>query len=263
MKSLTLAFACIGERLPSLLANLSSIESPPQVKVVILVQKPLRDTQKIADSNSSVHIKILDSIGLSKSRNQAILISETDFIWFLDDDVQLVNKDINKALAIINNVDAEFFRVKIGCIEWPEKTFKKYKKTNKIRKLNLLQISSIEIIADLGFIKKNKITFNEKIGLGTNFNACEENNFLIDAWNLGARFEYINEVLVSHTCIFDERILANNAIFEIRGATASRFGFIGFLLILRWLLRYSFKERKVSYLTSLIKGYLKGYLQYS
>ena len=244
MKSLTLAFACIGERLPSLLANLSSIESPPQVKVVILVQKPLRDTQKIADSNSSVNIKILDSIGLSKSRNQAILISETDFIWFLDDDVQLVNKDINKALAIINNVDAEFFRVKIGCIEWPEKTFKKYKKTNKIRKLNLLQISSIEIIADLGFIKKNKITFNEKIGLGT-------------------RFEYINEVLVSHTCIFDERILANNAIFEIRGATASRFGFIGFLLILRWLLRYSFKERKVSYLTSLIKGYLKGYLQYS
>ena len=263
MKSLTLAFACIGERLPELLKNISSINLTSNIEIVILVQKPQNDTESIISRSTSARIKVLDTVGLSKSRNNAIKISTTDYIWFLDDDVQLNNTDIEAAIDIINAEYSEIYRVKIGCIEWPERTFKNYKKIKKIMKLNLLQVSSIEVIADLNFIKSNALKFNERIGLGTEYKACEENNFLIDAWEAGAKFMPIDKVIVKHTCVFDDRILANDKIFEIRGATASRFGVLGLMLILRWLVRYSIKEKKASYLKSLLRGYFRGYSQYS
>ena len=64
---------------------------------------------------------------MSKSRNAAINNANSDYIWFLDDDVQITNQDINSALAIINENQANFYRIKIGCIEWHDKTFKNYK----------------------------------------------------------------------------------------------------------------------------------------
>ncbi len=260
-KTLTLAFACLGERLPKLLENLDSISSNEHVSITVLVQKPVESSKDIA-KKSAHNIVILDSIGLSKSRNAAITHSFSDFIWFLDDDVQLSNTDIDSVLAIINSNDADFYRVKIGCIEWQDKTFKKYKSIKRPSKLNLLQISSIEIIANLNFIKEKQLRFNEKIGLGTKYQCNEENNFLIDAWEQGAIFKFIDQVLIRHTCIFEGRVLANNEIFEIRGATASRYGLLGYLLIIRWSLRYLVREKKISYISALIKGFFRKYQRY-
>jgi len=260
-KTLTLAFACLGERLPSLLESLTSINSQVRLSIIILVQKPLKDTENIANA-SPENIIILNDIGLSKSRNAAIEHSNSNFIWFLDDDVLLTNNDIEAAFRVINESNADFYRVKIGCIEWLDKTFKKYKPIKKPSKLNLLQISSIEIIANLEFIKDKQLSFNENIGLGTPFQCNEENNFLIDAWEQGAKFQFIDEVLIRHTCIFEHRVLATNEIFEIRGATASRYQAFGILLMLRWCIRYLIKEKKLSFITSLFKGYFKGYKDY-
>lgn len=260
--TLTLAFACIGERLNSLLDNLSNLSVPNNVNIIVLVQKPQADTHELVE-NIAINVIVLDNIGLSKSRNAAINNADSDFIWFLDDDVQITNQDINAALAIINENQADFYRIKIGCIEWQDKTFKKYKNVKSPSKLNLLQISSIEIIANLNFIKNKQIKFNENIGLGTKYQCNEENNFLIDAWEQGAIFKFIDEVLIRHTCIFEGRVLATNEIFEIRGATASRYGFIGYLLLIRWSLRYLIKEKKISYISALIKGFLRKYQRYT
>ena len=260
-KTLTLAFACIGERLPTLLNNLATLAGSEHLNIIIIVQKPLTDTSTIAE-NTPITIKILDTIGLSKSRNAAIKYANSDYIWFLDDDVQLTNNDITAALAIINQNKADFYRIKIGCIEWHDQTFKKYKSIKNPSKLNLLQISSIEIIANLNFIKNKNLAFNENIGLGTKYQCNEENNLLIDAWEHGAKFHFVDKVIVRHTCVFEHRVLANNEIFEIRGATASRFKVLGILLIIRWTLRYLIKEKKLSYITALIKGYTLGYKHY-
>ena len=180
-KTLTLAFACLGERLPKLLESLAMITSNEQVDIVVLVQKPTQSSADIA-AESNINIVILDNVGLSKSRNAAIKHANSDFIWFLDDDVQLSDSDINDVLVLINSNEADFYRAKIGCIEWHDKTFKKYEPINKPNKLHLLKISSIEIIANLNFIKNKQIKFNENIGLGTKYQCNEENNFLIDAW---------------------------------------------------------------------------------
>lgn len=261
MRTLTLAFACIGTRAEALIQHLNKLKFPVGVEALIIMQKPNQDSQTTLEA-SSYKFKILETIGLSKSRNAAIELSNTDFAWFLDDDVQLTNQDLVTVVKIINENTENFFKVRIGCIEWQDKTFKPYKDLTTFKKLNILQVSSIELIADLNFIKTKNIKFNENIGLGTSYKACEENNFLIDAWNSGGRFKFINQVLVRHTCIFENRILANDEIFEIRGATASRYGMVGFLLLLRWLIRYAIKEKRMSYLIALTKGYFKGYNQF-
>ena len=124
--TLTLAFACIGERLNSLLDNLSSLSVPNNVNIIVLVQKPQPDTLAISEK-TTINVIVLESIGLSKSRNAAISNAESDYIWFLDDDVQITNQDITAALGIINENKADFYRIKIGCIEWHDQTFKKYK----------------------------------------------------------------------------------------------------------------------------------------
>lgn len=260
MKSLCLAFSCTGERLTNLLRMLSEIPKINGVYINIFLQNPISEFS--SNSPEYLHIYCLDNVGLSKSRNAAIVNVESDFIWFLDDDVCLTEKDVRFALNIIQEGDADFFRIRIGCIEDKRKCYKRYNKVSKVRRVNLLQVSSIEIIADLTYIKKQALQFNENIGLGTKYGGGEEVHFLIDAWERGARFVFSDTTAVYHSCREEGRTLANNEIFEIRGATASRFRSYGALLILRWSFRYFLKYKNLTYLRALVVGYIRGYNAY-
>jgi len=259
-RSLTLAFSCLGNTLTSLLNNLELITAKENLKILVIVQK--WEAKQPEQKSKKIDLVFLDNIGLSRSRNAAIKHANTNYIWFLDDDVALENTDIDDVLNIIQTGVTEFYRVKVGCIEWKNKLFKNYKKLEKVRKINLLQVSSIEIIANLDYVKKSQLLFNENIGLGTVYPSNEENNFLIDAWDSGAKFTFIDKVLIRHTCIFDDRILASDKIFEIKGATASRFNFLGVLLLCRWFFRFSIFHKNLGYGISLIKGFLRGYKHY-
>jgi len=258
--SLTLAFSCLGERLPALFENISALNEKvnEDIRFLVVVQK-WRDEQKGMITPKSVQLCFLPSIGLSKSRNAVIDNAKTSHVWFLDDDVQLTPENIIAAEKLLDSNQANFYRVNIGCIEWYDKTFKQYKKVKNVSRLNLLQVSSIEIIADLDFIKKNNIRFNEYIGLGTDYQGAEEVHFLLDAWEEGASFSFVDTVLVRHTCIFEKRVLSNRNIFTIRGATASRFGFLGYLLLIRWTIRYLIKERNLLNVFAMFKGFFRGY----
>lgn len=258
--SLTLAFSCLGERLPALLENISALNEKinENIRFLVVVQKWQTDQKDIV-APMSVQLCFLPSIGLSKSRNAVIDNTKTSHVWFLDDDVQLTPDNIAAAENLLDSDKANFYRVNIGCTEWHDKTFKQYKKVKNVSRLNLLQVSSIEIIADLEFIKRNNIRFNENIGLGTSYQGAEEVHFLLDAWDKGASFKFIDNVLVRHTCIFEERVLSNKNIFTIRGATASRFGLLGCLLLIRWTSRYFIKERKLSNVLAMFKGFVRGY----
>lgn len=251
----------MGNSLPTLLSRLKDLRLPEEVNVLIVVQ---RYDERIDTSDVPEKITIVnsDSIGLSRSRNIALANVDTDYIWFLDDDVLLRDTDLVDVQSLISERQANFYRVQIGCIEYDDRLFKHYKPMPKVRVLNLLQFSSIEIIADLKFIKQNHIRFNENIGLGTKFPANEENNFLLDAWQKGATFEFVPKTLVLHTCNFENRILATDSIFEIRGATASRFGVLGIVILIRWLLRFGLKYRKLSYLKSMVRGFFNKYASY-
>jgi glycosyltransferase involved in cell wall biosynthesis len=259
-KKLTLAFAAIGERLDKLKGCLSIVDLIKQVQVVVVVQRWTDDHKKIIEEFPQIDFVWQQGQGLSRSRNEALAHAQGEYTWLLDDDVELQADDIAYILLYLDaHSEIDFFRVKIGCIEWRDKFFKNYKKIDKVKRLNLLQVSSIELIGRTQFIKQRQLQFNENIGLGTPYQGSEEIHFLLDAWDKDAKFEFIDKVLIRHTCIFDERVLADNNIFKIRGATASRFGLLGILLLGRWGIRSLFKEKNPIYIYHLFRGFCRGY----
>ena len=132
----------------------------------------------------------------------------------------------------------------------------------ELLKLEKLINSELASKVQNSFIKNNELKFNEEIGLGTRYQACEDINFLIDAWENGASFQNINEVMVRHTCNFQKRIIATNGIYEVRGATASRYKFLGLIIVLKWAVISLTKFKRIGYSYFLIKGYITGYNNY-
>ena len=152
-----------------------------------------------------------------------------------------------------------FLELRLVVLSGRKKYFKPYKNVTKVSKLNLLQVSSIEIIARRDFVQKNQLRFNENIGLGTSYQGGEEIHFLLDAWEHSGQFKFLDKTFVRHTCIFEERVLATNNIFLIRGATASRFGLVGLALLARWSWRYFKQYKNIHYVFNMFRGFLRGY----
>ncbi|WOH37521.1 glycosyltransferase family A protein [Thalassotalea fonticola] len=215
---------------------------------------------EINEYHQSIRVLPLDNLGLSKSRNAALTYAQGEFIWLLDDDVMIEKSRLLILLKHLqNNPSVDFLRVWINCLENSDEFFKNYQHLARIHKLNLLQFSSIEIICRRDFVRQHNIQFNERIGLGTPYQATEEANFLIDAWQCNARFASYEEPFVQHTCNFEGRVLATDNIMLARGATASRYGVLGVMLSLRWGIRYLIKYKKISYFISIVKGLYLGY----
>lgn len=180
-----------------------------------------------------------NEIGISKSRNKAIENSDTDYIWFLDDDV-IVNESFIKFFVSNNSVYGDVCFTRIYCSD-VERIYKNYRKKRK-SKLSLLQVSSIEIIASLRFLKLNNIKFNIEYGLGSRYPSGEENHFLLDCYKYSATFQDFDDFGVYHPCLENKRsavYLWNKSGYpESKKKIANRFNvFLSSLLKIRWAYR--------------------------
>ncbi|HIF9091539.1 TPA: glycosyltransferase [Photobacterium damselae] len=236
-RTLTIAVSTVLNNLNSAVELLEDIGDITNCFKLIIIQG--------ANKNEILKIKDIVYIyrcefGISNSRNEAIKNANSDFIWFVDDDVIL-----NKSFIInfitsdcFNNYDLCFSRIYCSDLD---KSYKKYNKQRK-SKLSLLKVSSIEIIVSLNFIKENNIRFNPKYGLGAEYPSGEENLFLIDCYNKSARVYDSHYYGIYHPCMEDKRsplVLWNKDGYpESKKAIAERFNhFISFLLKTRWGIR--------------------------
>lgn len=265
MRTITLAFATMGARLETLLPLLRKLQHIEEIELLVVVQK--WDDKHVALSSALDFVKFVweDSIGLSRSRNKAFDVAAGLYVWTLDDDVDIGEKDVIKLVTTIKSLKeaAEIIRVKVGCIENREHSYKNYSSISEVRRLNLLQMNSIELLVKNAFFHEKNLAFNPKIGLGTSYPGNEEIHFLIDAFENGARFNLLDDVFVYHSCEEGGRRKTESLnIMEIRGATASRYGLVGVLLLARWCLRYTLRDKSIAVLKSLCIGYAKGYEAY-
>lgn len=262
---LTLAFSSMGNRLLSLLPLIDKLKNCAQVEILVIVQEGTEQHKKSVENFSGIKFIWSGTIGLSRSRNLALETARGDYVWMLDDDVDIPIDHISLLLSEIDqhSLEADIIRVRVGCTENPQELYKRYSKITDIRKLHLLKMNSIELIVRRDFVQQSGVRFNQNIGLGTAFPGNEEAHFLIDAMDMGAKFLIIDRVYVYHSCCEGGRRKAeSNAIMEIRGATASRFSWLGIPLIVYWGSRYLLKEKRISVVFSLLKGYCRGYKGY-
>ena len=124
-------------------------------------------------------------------------------------------------------------------------------------------MNSIELVFNVSTIKQSGVVFNPNIGLGTEFPGGEEIHFLLDAYERGARFKLIHQTFVYHSCLEGgRRKTESDSIMQIRGATASRLGLLGWPLLFRWCIRYLMRDKRLSVVTSLLSGFFKGYKRF-
>ena len=195
--------------------------------------------------------------GLSKSRNLVLQSASGDFVWFLDDDVTVTNGSLEAISSVGGDVDVLLGQ--IGCSDGPG-FYKNYQR-KAVLPFALLRVSSIELIVNRRKMLERNIFFDERLGLGAQYPCGEENAFLLDLYRSGARFEWLEQVIVYHPCGGSEvrDYFRTESQMYARGVVASKFGFLrGGLLCVYWSLRVLRKPASFKLVFSMLRGFLKG-----
>jgi glycosyltransferase involved in cell wall biosynthesis len=196
--------------------------------------------------------------GLSRSRNRALELCSSEYLWILDDDVLLHPVARSKIQAAIDRFPAaKAITFEFADIADHQTLAKSYPACRALRSMELLRVSSIEIVVSVNFVRSKQINFDTRYGLGAWFPSGEETVFLLDLHEAGAQTFHSPDVIVFHP-------LAGRNVSKFwrmprrlygMGTIAKRFGLSGLALVLRWAfrgLRHGLPPRIVS---DLFRGY--------
>lgn len=169
-KMLTIAISTFGDRIDFI----NQYAFDRRVRYIILWQSS-RDANMVLPSN--VRLEKLSSIGVTHSRNKAINSCDTEWIWFMDDDVHITEDVITYLLNSLERREKN--RVIISSVidedGHPMKTYQK-KKSNSI--LDVLNVGTIQIILNNNIVKNSRVRFPIFMGAGNKYPACDEPIFL-------------------------------------------------------------------------------------
>ncbi|HIF9286934.1 TPA: glycosyltransferase [Photobacterium damselae] len=234
---LTLSISTTNKNITKLIENLDKYSFPDFITINIICQNLCKENNfELPPSNYNIYK--YNEKGISKSRNRGIEVCSTEYIWFMDDDVQYSIKDLKGIFNIFED-NNECYLIKIRSLEDKRSYYKKYVFDNYMsNKIQALKVSSIEIICNVKFLREKMITFKEDIGLGTDYPCCEENNFILDILDNKGKVFYTNLAPVYHTTLEHNRLSPSPGHLRARGELLKRFSLIYRLpLILRWARR--------------------------
>lgn len=221
--------------------------------------------KKVMISDDSTNIKMVNiqELGLSKSRNQA-LVNATQNICIVTDDDTVMHSNyaeiVNSAYEENPHADIIVFRAETFNGNFFNHKYPKNKKIVRFR--DIFKVSSIEITFKRESIINKKISFNENFGLGTNYNSGEEAIFLRDALKKNLNIIFVPKTIVYHQELstgvrFDKQLFLGKGalIFEV-------FGFLSFFINFIFCLKKKIEHRREFNLFEGIFYSYKGGIQY-
>ncbi|CAA6812559.1 MAG: Glycosyl transferase, group 2 family protein [uncultured Sulfurovum sp.] len=171
--------------------------------------------------------------GLAKSRNYAIAKASAEICHISDDDLEYIkNFDLVIENAFSENPEADIITFQVVSPEG--EPFNNYKK-NKFwhTKRTIMSVCSVEIAFRRESLLANKLYFDERFGLASNFPTGEEIIFLSDALDKGLKVLYIPEKIVTHPKESSGSNYGNERLLEAKGAMFYRiFGRLGYMATL-------------------------------
>lgn len=196
--------------------------------------------------------------GLSRSRNRALELCSCDYLWILDDDVIIDPLACDKIRDALNRFQTDdVLTFEFADIVDRKTPAKQYPPIRRLTRLELLRVSSIEMVISARFAKENNLRFNISYGLGAWFPSGEETVFLLDMRDTGAQIVHIDQVIVFHP-------LAGRNVGKFwrmprrlygMGTIARRFGVAGLALVFRWTWRGVRNRLPAPIIVDLFRGY--------
>lgn len=194
----------------------------------------------------SIRVINSEDIGLSKSRNLAILNAVGKILIIADDDI-IYQRDFAKKTIVAHNKLDHATVINFCAINKNGSYLKKYPSNSK-KQLNTLDIfntSSIEMTINKERLDLAEIRFDENFGLGGVFEMGEETIFLFDLKHKNQQISFENQILVKH-----EDLTTSNKIdifhkYYIYGAILNRIIKINYAFWLFLKLFFDLKHKKL------------------
>lgn len=240
MSILTVAISTVQGSLEDLLHRLLLYKDklPPAIKFLVVSQM---EAENAYFNFQGVDVYCQKNKGLSKSRNFALRKCDTEWIWFQDDDIELI---LERVLVLINKIkdyESDVLLVRVASRERPEEGFKNYERYAVHKFFLALRVSSIEIVARVDFLKKYNLKFDENLGLGSALPSCEENLFFYDCVvRSPGEYKLYDDAVCLHTTVNEDRNIDYFGRYEARGYMLAKTGsFLGLLILVWWAIRAS------------------------
>ena len=215
-----------------------------------------RILNKIKSRNDLIYLKS-ESIGLSNSRNILLENCSGEFCIFCDDDVEFNLSNINQLPYLFNKYNVDVIAGKMSSSNSIQNKYK-YSQFTTLKFRDLLRVSSIEIafrrVAVISFNRK----FDTSFGLGATYPLGEEQIFLCDLLNAGAKISFYPLAWFEHPPLSSGTILTNLKL-EAKGAMMARIK--GLIFGIPYTLFLFFKILKTTGWRSIYL--LKGHMNYS
>lgn len=168
-------------------------------EIIIVDQSDDNLTKKVADIFSDLNIKYIKSSvkGLSFNRNIALNLVKGDYYCFPDDDCTFYPDTLSEVKSFFykNNTDFVLGRIfdrgRNTCVlkKWPEKN----------RVINSFNCYVLASSITMFFSRKcSYIKFDENMGVGARYGACEDPDYLYSVLQSGFRGMYHSKIEVWH-----------------------------------------------------------------
>lgn len=170
----------------------------PQVCYLIIHQNleqiPVPEFLKRDD----IQIITSTSRGLSRSRNLGLKNCKTPYALIADDDVAYFKNSFDTIITSFEDnpeLDLAMFKIKTPR---GEKEYKNYPEHTHVLKEKSHPFSSIEMALRISSIRKNKIKFDRRFGLGAFVPRAEEAIFVMDCISINLLCMYFPYFIVEH-----------------------------------------------------------------
>ncbi len=163
--------------------------------VVVNQNCPEKEEALFLSNGVSVKAISTPEKGLSRSRNKLLEKATGDVLIVGDDDVEYLEgylDIIESAYERYPDADIIVFRF---THEKGKETRARYTQDVRMTMFNISKAASVEITFKRKSVVETGITFNNKIGLGTEFPTGEENAFLADALRAGLKIYHVPKTI--------------------------------------------------------------------
>lgn len=182
--------------------------------VTVINQCPSGESVLIPSPHKNIRIVTVSERGLSRSRNLAIAMAQSDIGVLLDDDCVLDKDCLSRIETAYDRIQGASV-IAFGALGLrsgkPRKKLAGVVKRHSV--LSLFGISSIGITFRIADVRKTGVVFDERFGLGSDFPMGEENIFIKDCFDNGlAIYSYpayiasTEDVSTGHYAIMDPRL---------------------------------------------------------